>query len=147
MYWYWRDKCIPGLDRWWMCLHMFQGHMDFDRGADTESHGFMDPQGFGETITMSSGHISGLNITFRIGSSIGASRTRSRSNFKYINIFRGTYITALVSIACNPWKLVNSPTVFLPVMGGYMVFLTPTGIERYLNLVRRRRSCQFASAF
>ena len=44
---------------------------------------------------------------------------------KYINIRRGTYITAFVSIACNPWKLVNSPTIFLSVMGGYMVFLGP----------------------
>ena len=44
---------------------------------------------------------------------------------KYINIRRGAYITAFVSIACNPWKLVNTPTVFLSVMGGYMVFLGP----------------------
>ena len=44
---------------------------------------------------------------------------------RYINIRRGAYITALVSIACNPWKLVKSPTVFLSVMGGYMVFLGP----------------------
>jgi len=44
---------------------------------------------------------------------------------KYINIRRGTYITAFVSIACNPWKLVSTPTVFLSVLGGYVVFLGP----------------------
>ena len=32
----------------------------------------MGPQGFGETITMSSGHTSGWNIAFGIGSTIGA---------------------------------------------------------------------------
>jgi len=51
----------------------------------------------------------------------------------------------------QPWKLVSSPTVYLPVMGGYMVFLSLAGIERYLNLVRRRaegqRSCQSAFVF
>ena len=41
---------------------------------------------------------------------------------KYINIRRGTYTTALASIVCN---LVNSPTVFHSVMGGYVVFLSP----------------------
>ena len=39
IYWYCCDSWIPGLDRWWMRLHMSQGHMAFDRGADTKSHG------------------------------------------------------------------------------------------------------------
>ncbi|KAJ5925302.1 Allantoin permease [Penicillium verhagenii] len=48
---------------------------------------------------------------------------------KYINIRRGAYITAIVSIACNPWKLVNTATTFLTVLSSYSVFLGPmTGL-------------------
>lgn len=48
---------------------------------------------------------------------------------KYINIRRGAYLTALVSIACNPWKLVNTATTFLTVLSSYSVFLGPmTGL-------------------
>ena len=38
-YWYCHNRWIPGLDRWWMRLHMSQGHMAFDWRADTKSHG------------------------------------------------------------------------------------------------------------
>ncbi|KAH8652640.1 NCS1 nucleoside transporter family protein [Tricladium varicosporioides] len=44
---------------------------------------------------------------------------------KYINIRRGAYLTALLSIAVNPWKLVNTATTFLAVLGSYSVFLGP----------------------
>lgn len=48
---------------------------------------------------------------------------------KYINIRRGAYITALVSVACNPWRLVNTATTFIAVLGSYSVFLGPmTGL-------------------
>jgi NCS1 family nucleobase:cation symporter-1 len=48
---------------------------------------------------------------------------------RYINIRRGAYITALVSMACNPWRLVNTATVFISVLGSYSVFLGPmTGL-------------------
>lgn len=48
---------------------------------------------------------------------------------EYINIRRGAYLTALVSIACNPWKLVNTATTFLAVLSSYSVFLGPmTGL-------------------
>lgn len=48
---------------------------------------------------------------------------------RYINIRRGAYITAIVSIACNPWKLVNTATTFLTVLSSYSVFLGPmTGL-------------------
>jgi NCS1 family nucleobase:cation symporter-1 len=44
---------------------------------------------------------------------------------KYINIRRGAYLTALMSVACNPWRLVNTATVFISVLGSYSVFLGP----------------------
>ncbi|KAJ5288655.1 Allantoin permease [Penicillium angulare] len=48
---------------------------------------------------------------------------------KYINIRRGAYLTAVISIACNPWKLVNTATTFLTVLSSYSVFLGPmTGL-------------------
>ncbi|KAJ6015146.1 Allantoin permease [Penicillium herquei] len=48
---------------------------------------------------------------------------------RYINIRRGAYLTALVSIASNPWKLVNTATTFLTVLSSYSVFLGPmTGL-------------------
>jgi NCS1 family nucleobase:cation symporter-1 len=48
---------------------------------------------------------------------------------RYINIRRGAYITALISVACNPWKLVNTATTFLSVLSSYSVFLGPmTGL-------------------
>lgn len=48
---------------------------------------------------------------------------------KYINIRRGAYLTALLSIAVNPWKLVNTATTFLSVLSSYSVFLGPmTGL-------------------
>lgn len=48
---------------------------------------------------------------------------------RYINIRRGAYITALVSPAVNPWRLVNTATVFLTVLSSYGVFLAPmTGL-------------------
>jgi len=93
-----------------MRLHMSEGHMAFDRGADTNHMVTIGPQGSGKTITMSNGHTSGWNIAFRIGSTIGAITAGllkllgldlTATSPKFINIFRGTYITALVSIACN----------------------------------------------
>ena len=44
---------------------------------------------------------------------------------KYINIRRGAYLTALLSIAANPWKLVNTATVFVTVLSSYSVFVAP----------------------
>lgn len=60
---------------------------------------------------------------------------------KFINIRRGAYITALISVACNPWKLVNTATTFLAVLSSYSVFLGPmTGlmISSYFIVNRRR---------
>jgi NCS1 family nucleobase:cation symporter-1 len=60
---------------------------------------------------------------------------------KYINIRRGAYLTALLSIAVNPWKLVNTATTFLAVLGSYSVFLGPmTGlmISSYFVVNKRK---------
>jgi NCS1 family nucleobase:cation symporter-1 len=48
---------------------------------------------------------------------------------KYINIRRGAYITLAVSVAMNPWALLNGSTAFINVMSGYSTFIGPiTGI-------------------
>lgn len=48
---------------------------------------------------------------------------------RYINIRRGAYITAIVSVIVNPWRLVNTATTFLTVLSSYSVFLGPmTGL-------------------
>ena len=60
---------------------------------------------------------------------------------KFINIRRGAYLTVLLSIACNPWKLVNTATIFLTVLSSYAVFLGPmTGlmISSYFVVNRRK---------
>ncbi|KAK7900658.1 hypothetical protein LTR67_002942 [Exophiala xenobiotica] len=43
----------------------------------------------------------------------------------FINIRRGAYITALLSIAVNPWQLLASASTFLAVLSSYGVFLGP----------------------
>lgn len=60
---------------------------------------------------------------------------------RYINIRRGAYLAALLSIACNPWHLLSSPSVFLSVMSGYSVFLGPMVglmISSYFLINRRK---------
>ncbi|RYO93043.1 hypothetical protein DL766_004346 [Monosporascus sp. MC13-8B] len=60
---------------------------------------------------------------------------------RFINIRRGAYFTALLSIAVNPWRLVNTSTTFLTVLSSYSVFLAPmTGlmVSSYLVVNRRK---------
>ncbi|OLN87315.1 Uracil permease 2 [Colletotrichum chlorophyti] len=60
---------------------------------------------------------------------------------KYLNIRRGAYITAIFSIVVNPWRLVNTATIFLTVLSSYSVFLAPmTGlmISSYLIVNKRK---------
>jgi len=60
---------------------------------------------------------------------------------KFINIRRGAYITVMLSIACNPWKLVNTATTFLTVLSSYSIFLGPmTGlmISSYFVVLRQK---------
>ncbi|PTD13373.1 Uracil permease, partial [Fusarium culmorum] len=58
---------------------------------------------------------------------------------RYINIRRGAYLMALLSPIVNPWRLVNTATVFLTVLSGYSVFLAPmTGLMvAHYNLVAK----------
>ncbi|KAK6212819.1 hypothetical protein LQW54_004908 [Pestalotiopsis sp. IQ-011] len=59
----------------------------------------------------------------------------------YINIRRGAYITAILSPAVNPWRLVNTSTTFLSVLSGYGVFLAPmTGMmaASYLIVYKKK---------
>jgi NCS1 family nucleobase:cation symporter-1 len=60
---------------------------------------------------------------------------------KYINIRRGAYLMALLSPVVNPWRLVNTATIFLTVLSGYSVFLAPmTGLMvAHYNLVARAK--------
>lgn len=44
---------------------------------------------------------------------------------KYLNIRRGAYITALLSMVVNPWQLLSSASTFLAVLSSYSVFLGP----------------------
>ncbi|KAK2036173.1 thiamine transporter [Colletotrichum somersetense] len=60
---------------------------------------------------------------------------------KYLNIRRGACITAIFSIVVNPWRLVNTATIFLTVLSSYSVFLAPmTGlmISSYLIVNKRK---------
>uniref|UniRef100_A0A093VJ29 Allantoin permease n=1 Tax=Talaromyces marneffei PM1 TaxID=1077442 RepID=A0A093VJ29_TALMA len=60
---------------------------------------------------------------------------------KYINIRRGAYLTVLISIAANPWKLVNTATTFLTVLSSYSVFVGPMVglmISSYLVVNQRK---------
>ncbi|KAL6411529.1 NCS1 nucleoside transporter family protein [Ilyonectria robusta] len=60
---------------------------------------------------------------------------------RYINIRRGAYITAILSPIVNPWRLVNTATIFLTVLSSYGVFLAPmTGlmVASYLVVCKQK---------
>jgi NCS1 family nucleobase:cation symporter-1 len=60
---------------------------------------------------------------------------------RFISIRRGAYIVALFSPVVNPWRLVNTATIFLTVLSGYGVFLAPmTGMmaAHYLVVARMK---------
>ena len=44
---------------------------------------------------------------------------------KYLNIRRGAYLTALLSMVVNPWQLLATASTFLSVLSSYSVFLGP----------------------
>ncbi|CAI7565782.1 unnamed protein product [Penicillium pancosmium] len=80
----------------------------------------------------------GVNVP---GNSLAGGFDMAATFPQYINIRRGAYITALLSIACNPWKLVNTATTFLAVLSSYSVFLGPmTGlmISSYFVINKRK---------
>jgi NCS1 family nucleobase:cation symporter-1 len=81
----------------------------------------------------------------------GGSRSRAAAFFggfdtaaifpQVINVRRGAYLTALISMACNPWKLANTATTFLSVLSSYSVFLGPMigcMIASYLVVMQRK---------
>jgi nucleobase:cation symporter-1, NCS1 family len=48
---------------------------------------------------------------------------------KYINIRRGSYILTVIAVAVCPWNYVTKATIFITVLSGWSVFLSPmTGI-------------------
>lgn len=60
---------------------------------------------------------------------------------KYVNIRRGAYLTVVLSIAANPWKLVNTATTFITVLSSYSVFVGPMVglmISSYLVVNQRK---------
>ncbi|POR39408.1 Uncharacterized protein TPAR_00411 [Tolypocladium paradoxum] len=68
----------------------------------------------------------GINIP---GNALAGGIDLSSTFPRYINIRRGAYLTALISPAVNPWRLVSTATVFLTVLSSYGVFLAPmTGL-------------------
>lgn len=60
---------------------------------------------------------------------------------RYINIFRGAVITALVSWACQPWNFYNTASVFNSVMASFGVVMSPIMgiIISDFHLVRKRK--------
>ncbi|KAI9664553.1 MAG: hypothetical protein M1821_005999 [Bathelium mastoideum] len=65
----------------------------------------------------------GTNIT---ANSISAANDLTVLCPKYVNIFRGCIIAAVVGgWVIVPWKILSSATTFLAFMGGYAVFLAP----------------------
>lgn len=44
---------------------------------------------------------------------------------RYITLRRGGFVVMLLSIACNPWKLVSTSTIFLNVLSAYAIFMGP----------------------
>jgi cytosine/uracil/thiamine/allantoin permease len=58
-----------------------------------------------------------------------------------ILIFAEERTTALLSVAVNPWRLVNTATTFIAVLGSYSLFLGPmTGliISSYFVVNKRK---------
>ncbi|KAE8379331.1 permease for cytosine/purines, uracil, thiamine, allantoin-domain-containing protein [Aspergillus bertholletiae] len=80
----------------------------------------------------------GLNVP---GNALAGGFDMAATFPRYINLRRGAYITALMSIACNPWKLVNTATIFLTVLSSYSIFLGPmvgAMMASYFAVMRRK---------
>ncbi|OAA69741.1 NCS1 nucleoside transporter family protein [Cordyceps fumosorosea ARSEF 2679] len=78
---------------------------------------------------------SGLALTFSqlgsnvLGNALAGGIDLSAVFPRYINIRRGAYITAIISPIVNPWRMVDTASIFISVMSAYGVFLAPmTGI-------------------
>ncbi|KAI0145283.1 permease for cytosine/purines, uracil, thiamine, allantoin-domain-containing protein [Xylariaceae sp. FL1272] len=80
----------------------------------------------------------GVNVP---GNALGGGFDLAATFPKYINIRRGAYITAILSVIVNPWKLVNTATIFLTVLSSYSIFLGPmTGmmVASYLVVYKKK---------
>ncbi|KAK6813025.1 hypothetical protein RU639_010779 [Aspergillus parasiticus] len=107
----------------------------------------MGDSGFGSTISEPGAGGSGWKIAFGImGLNVPANALAGGFDMaatfpRYINLCRGAYITVLVWIACNPWKLINTATTFLAVLSSYSIFLGPmvgSMIASYFAVMRRK---------
>ena len=67
---------------------------------------------------------------------------------RYINIRRGTYICTIIAIAICHWQYVTRATVFITVLSGWSVFLSPmTGILLSDYFIVRRREIRVADLY
>lgn len=79
-----------------------------------------------------------LNI---VGNTFSGGTDMSSLLPRWINIRRGQILTALLSVAINPWYLLSSATIFLSTMSGYTVFLQPflaIMVAQYFIIQKRR---------
>ncbi|CCD24135.1 nucleobase cation symporter-1 family protein NDAI_0C04760 [Naumovozyma dairenensis CBS 421] len=67
---------------------------------------------------------------------------------KYLNIKRGAILTAMVSVAVQPWNFYNSSSVFLTVMSSFGVVMTPIiAVMICDNFLIRKRNYSVSEAF
>ncbi|KAJ7166348.1 NCS1 nucleoside transporter family [Mycena crocata] len=67
---------------------------------------------------------------------------------RYLNIKRGAYITAILGIAINPWKLLNTANTFITVLSSFAVFLGPmTGLMAADYVVLRKRKVRLSHLY
>ncbi|KAJ7082975.1 NCS1 nucleoside transporter family [Mycena epipterygia] len=67
---------------------------------------------------------------------------------RYLNIRRGAYITAVVGLAINPWKLLNSANTFITVLSSFAVFLGPaTGLMVADYVIVRKRKLRLSHLY
>ncbi|KAJ7247733.1 NCS1 nucleoside transporter family [Mycena rebaudengoi] len=88
-----------------------------------------------------------------IGSNISANSTAVGNDLailfpRYINVRRGQYICALVSLITCPWIIQNSATSFTSFLGGYTIFLAPIcGIMLADYYIRQHRQLHVAALY
>ncbi|KAJ7465096.1 NCS1 nucleoside transporter family [Mycena latifolia] len=67
---------------------------------------------------------------------------------RYLNIRRGAYITAVVGLAINPWRLLNTANTFITVLSSFAVFLGPaTGLMVTDYVAVRRRKLRLSHLY
>ncbi|KAI0367930.1 NCS1 nucleoside transporter family [Pilatotrama ljubarskyi] len=67
---------------------------------------------------------------------------------KYINIRRGSFLTAALGLAICPWKLLTGSSVFLTVLSSFAVFLGPlTGVMVSDYLIVRQKKLRLSHLY